>query len=300
MPLKLTAADKTDVGKQREQNEDSVYKRIETSSDGDRGLFIVADGMGGYQAGEVASRIAVETISKAINDVHFFQPIQDQTTIKLALPPTPVDPDATVTITPVNPMEQNEKLQQTVKLPETPVAKRIEDQFTHAIQEANTAIVKYGERKTAARGLGCTVTAVLIQDNQAYVANVGDSRTYLLRKGKLKPITKDHSLVARLVEANQIEPEDVYSHPQRNLIYRSLGAGHKTVEVDVFHQILDPDDTLLLCSDGLWEMVRGEDLLKELTEKTSPQKICDTLIDMANANGGEDNITAVVIHVSAM
>lgn len=300
MPLKLTAADKTDVGKQREQNEDSVYKRIETSSDGDRGLFIVADGMGGYQAGEVASRLAVETISKAIDDVHFFKPIQDQTTIKLALPPTPIDPDATVTMTPVKPMEQNEKLQQTVKLPETPVAKRIEDQFTHAIQEANTAIVKYGERKTAARGLGCTVTAVLIQDNQAYVANVGDSRTYLLRKGKLKPITKDHSLVARLVEANQIEPEDVYSHPQRNLIYRSLGAGHKTVEVDVFHQTLHPDDTLLLCSDGLWEMVRGEDLLKELNEKTSPQKICDTLIDMANANGGEDNITAVVIHVSAM
>ena len=300
MPLKLTAADKTDVGKQREQNEDCVYKRIETASDGDRGLFIVADGMGGYQAGEVASRLAVETISKAIDDIHFFQPIQDQATIKLTHPPTPVDPDATVKMTPVNPMEQHEKLQQTVKLPETPIAKRIEDQFTHAIQEANTAIVKYGERKTAARGLGCTVTAVLIQNDQAYVANVGDSRTYLLRKGKLKPITKDHSLVARLVEANQIEPEDVYSHPQRNLIYRSLGAGHKTVEVDVFHQTLHPDDTLLLCSDGLWEMVRSEDLLKELTEKTSPQKICDTLIDMANANGGEDNITAIVIQVSAM
>ena len=105
--------------------------------------------------------------------------------------------------------------------------------------------------------------------------------------------------MARLVEANQIEPEDVYSHPQRNLIYRSLGAGHKTVEVDVFHQTFHPDDTLLLCSDGLWEMVRGEDLLQELNEKMSPQKICDTLIDMANANGGEDNISAIVIHVSA-
>ncbi|HEV7235769.1 MAG TPA: protein phosphatase 2C domain-containing protein, partial [Ktedonobacteraceae bacterium] len=122
MPLKLTAADKTDVGKQREQNEDSVYKRIETASDGDRGLFIVADGMGGYQAGEVASRLAVETISKAINDVHFFQPIQDQTTIKLTLSATPVDPDATVKMTPINPTEQNELLQQTVKLPETPIA----------------------------------------------------------------------------------------------------------------------------------------------------------------------------------
>jgi len=101
------------------------------------------------------------------------------------------------------------------------------------------------------------------------------------------------------VEAKQIGPEEVYSHPQRNLIYRSLGAGHRSVEVDVFHQTLLPDDTLLLCSDGLWEMVRHQDLLKELSEKSSPQKICDTLIDLANANGGEDNITAVVVHVNA-
>ena len=105
--------------------------------------------------------------------------------------------------------------------------------------------------------------------------------------------------MARLVEAKQIEPDDVYSHPQRNLIYRSLGAGHKTVEVDVFHETLRPDDLLLLCSDGLWEMVRHEDLLRIVSEKGSLQKICDTLIDLANANGGEDNITAVVVHVSA-
>jgi len=300
MPLKLTAADKTDVGKQREQNEDSVYKRIETSGEGDRGLFIVADGMGGYQAGEVASRLAVETISRVIDDSHFFKPIQDQTTIKLTLPSTPVDLDATVHMRPISPEEQNAKLQQTVKLPETHVVKRIEEQFTRAIQDANAAIVKYGERKSSARGLGCTVTSVLIDTDQAYIANVGDSRTYLLRNGKLKVLTKDHSLVARLVEAKQIEPEDVYSHPQRNLIYRSLGAGHKSVEVDIFHQKLHPDDTLLLCSDGLWEMVRNEDLLKELSEKMSPQSICNALIDMANAHGGEDNITAVVIHVSAM
>ena len=105
--------------------------------------------------------------------------------------------------------------------------------------------------------------------------------------------------MARLVEAKQIEPEDVYSHPQRNLIYRSLGAGHKTVDPDVFHEVLRDGDTLLLCSDGLWEMVRHEDLRRVLSEKSSPQKICDTLVDMANANGGEDNITAVVVHVSA-
>jgi protein phosphatase len=112
------------------------------------------------------------------------------------------------------------------------------------------------------------------------------------------PLTKDHSLVARLVEAKQIGPEDVYSHPQRNFIYRSLGAGHKTVDPDVFHEVLRDGDRLLLCSDGLWEMVRHDDLLKILSEKSSSQQICDTLIDMANANGGEDNITAVVVDVS--
>src|SRR5205807_6641082 len=185
----------------------------------------------------------------------------------------------------------------TVKLPETPVAQSVEDQFTAAIQLANKAILRYGEQKSSARGLGTTVTAALIHDSQAYVANVGDSRTYLLRNGQLTPITKDHSLVARLVEAKQIEPEDVYTHPQRNLIYRSLGAGHKTVDPDVFHEHLQPGDILLLCSDGLWEMVHDSDLARVLREQHEPQKACDILIDLANANGGEDNITAVIVHM---
>ena len=146
--------------------------------------------------------------------------------------------------------------------------------------------------------MGCTVTMAFIENEQAYIANVGDSRTYLLRSGKLQALTKDHSLVARLVESKQIDPEDVYTHPQRNLIYRSLGAGHKNIEVDIFHETLRPGDTLLLCSDGLWEMVHDPELSKVLSEKASPQQICNTLIDMANANGGEDNISAVVVHVN--
>src|SRR5438034_8728208 len=299
MHLKLTAAEKTDVGKQREQNEDCAYKRIESLDEGDHGLFIVADGMGGYQAGEVASKLAVETISQAMDS--FFKFISDQPTIRLS-PSESVDSQATITYptTASASAEAEAKRNKTVKLPETAITQSVEEQFTAAIQQANKAILRYGEQKTSARGLGCTVTAALIQNDHAYIANVGDSRTYLLRDGKLNPITRDHSLVARLVEAKQIEPDEIYSHPQRNLIYRSLGAGHKTIEVDIFHQTLKPGDTLLLCSDGLWEMVRSEDLLKELSEKTSPQKICDTLIDLANANGGEDNITAVVVHISAL
>ncbi len=141
------------------------------------------------------------------------------------------------------------------------------------------------------------MTTVLVQDDQAYIANIGDSRTYLFRDGALTPLTKDHSLVARLVEAKQIEPDEVYSHPQRNLIYRSLGAGHKIVDPDVFNTSLRSGDSLLLCSDGLWEMVRHQELLKVLTENSDAQKICNILIDLANANGGEDNITVVLVQI---
>ncbi len=288
--LRLTAADKSDVGKQREQNEDCAYKRIESSEEGDRGLFVVADGMGGYKAGEVASKLAIETISQNLDP--FFKPIADQPTIRL-------DISSVKESSKKAPEPEDDGKQKTRKLAETPVAFAVEDQLKTAIQQANTAIVRYGEKKSAARGLGSTVTAVLIQNNNAYIANVGDSRTYLLRGKKLAPVTRDHSLVARLIESNQITADEIYTHPQRNLIYRSLGAGHKTVEVDIFHETLQPDDVLLLCSDGLWEMVHQPDLLRLLSEESSPQKICDQLIDLANTNGGEDNITAVVVHVNA-
>jgi protein phosphatase len=293
MHLKLTAADKTDVGKQREQNEDSVYKRVESSEEGDRGLFIVSDGMGGYKAGEVASKLAVDTISQALDS--FFKPIADQPTVKLDR--EDLDLERTIKLSPSSPVDA--ATHKTQKLSETTMAAAVEDRLTAAIQQANRAILRYGEQQSAARGLGSTVTSVLIQKDQAYIANVGDSRTYLLRNKQLTPLTRDHSLVARLVESKQITPEDVYTHPQRNLIYRSLGAGHKNVEVDIFHETLRPGDRLLLCSDGLWEMVHKQDLLAMLSEQSSPHIICSKLIDKANENGGEDNITAIVVHVSA-
>ncbi len=197
MHLKLIAADKTDVGKQREQNEDYVYKRIESSEEGDRGLFIVADGMGGYRAGEVASRMAVETISKGLDS--FFKPLPEQPTIKLK--PSDLQQSASAS----SPAQQTTK-NKTRKLAETPATMNIEDQLRAAIQQANKAILRYGEQQSSARGLGSTVTVALIQNDQAYIANVGDSRTYLLRDHKLIPLTRDHSLVARLVESNQIAP----------------------------------------------------------------------------------------------
>ena len=299
MHLKLTAADKTDVGKQREQNEDFAYKRVESSEEGDQGLFIVADGMGGYQAGEVASRLTVETISKMLDSI--FKPVFEQPTIKLDH--TSLSPDTTMDTVPGESTKLDDPSlaaeHKTRKLSETQLSVAIENQLRTAVQEANKAILSYGERKTAARGLGSTVTAALIQKDQVYIANVGDSRTYLLRDDQLTALTQDHSLVAKLVESKQITAEEVYTHPQRNLIYRSLGAGHRNIDVDIFHEQVRPGDKLLLCSDGLWEMVRHQDLEDLLKKQSNPQLICEKLITLANKNGGEDNITAIVVHVSA-
>jgi PPM family protein phosphatase len=296
MSLKLLAAAKTDVGRQREQNEDSPYLYI--SEELERGLFIVADGMGGYRAGEVASKLAVQKISEALKS--FLIPISDQPTIKLSpLSDAALADQATIKLDTTKSDEQVTKPKKTSKLAETPAIKTIEDSLKAAVRQANRAIISYGEEQSGARGLGCTVTSALIQDDQAFIVNIGDSRTYLLRNGELTALTRDHSLVQRLVEEKQITPDDVYTHPQRNLIYRSLGAGHKSVEPDVFHQTLQHGDTLLLCSDGLWEMVRRQDLISILQQEDDPQHLCNRLIDMANEHGGEDNITAVVVQVRA-
>jgi protein phosphatase len=313
MYLKLTAADKTDVGKQREQNEDYAYKRVESSEEGDMGLFIVADGMGGYQAGEVASRLTVTTISKNLDslfpscldriqplrtsDPNSELPLSEQPTIQLDRASLQAS-DTAATAPDNRAQPENNAENKTRKLSETQSSVVIEDRLRTAIQEANKEILKYGERKSSARGLGSTVTAVLIQNDQAYIANVGDSRTYLFRDNHLQKLTEDHSLVAKLVESKQITDEEVYTHPQRNLIYRSLGAGHRNVDVDIFHQGLRPGDRLLLCSDGLWEMVHHQDLEKLLKEQSNPQALCDKLITLANTNGGEDNITAIVVDVN--
>jgi protein phosphatase len=279
MVLHLQAASLTDTGKVRKQNEDYCFFQTSSTGTGSKGLFIVADGMGGYQAGEVASQLTVDKIREVLNP--FFASSGQETTI----------------LAPTNSPDSGNK---TRRLPESRQLARISADIKQAVMQANEVILNYGKAHREARGLGSTVTFAVVLGTHAFIANVGDSRTYLLRQGQLKPITKDHSLVAHLIDAGQLKAGDVYDHPQRNLITRSLGAGHKNVEVDVFHLALEPGDMLLLCSDGLWEMIRDEaKITRILSSEASLDSICQQLIQAANDGGGEDNITALVVRCSS-
>lgn len=161
------------------------------------------------------------------------------------------------------------------------------------VQAANRVIYQINQERFTE--MGTTITAVLIVDSTAIVVNVGDSRTYLYREAEgLRTVTHDHSLVAYLAETGIIKPDDIYIHPQRNQIYRSLGS-KPVIPVDAFTEQLQPGDTLLLCSDGLWEMVRDPFIQQILHKRASPPQTSNALIEAALQGGGTDNISVIVV-----
>jgi serine/threonine protein phosphatase PrpC len=277
--INLTAAAEADIGLVRTANEDSVFARVHYFGKQPVGLFAVCDGMGGHMGGEYASYWALEAIKHELADIFSLDDPRD--TILLSRKNVEKDLDHPNSLS----LEQMAQID-------------LEARIGVAVQKANQVVHEYSQRRPEkAAYAGSTITMAVVLGNQAVIANAGDSRTYLLRDHQLRQVTRDHSLVAGMVTTGQISPDEIYDHPQRNVIYRYLG--QKSLQPDIFHEPLRPGDYLLLCSDGLWEMVRDERRLVEVIENSKTAlEAGRELIKAANAAGGEDNIGVVVVKIS--
>ncbi len=275
----LNVAGLSDIGRERGLNEDQLYFRVVQASDeGPLGLFVVADGMGGHLAGEVASQWAVETLKRELAPL--FRPKDPSMTRRLGAEDLAAVGSGA-----------------TVRLRETDMARLL----LHAVERANQVLLGYARKHPEeASDMGSTMTLAVVENRRVTVAHVGDSRAYLWHSGQLNQLTEDHSVPGSLLRQGKITPADAHSHPQRNLLYRCLGL-KPDLEVDIHPAFeLQPGDALLLCSDGLWDMVYPvERLAAFLSSTEDPQAICRRLVKAANDSGGEDNITVLLVRVEA-
>lgn len=270
--LRLCTAYGTHPGQIRQNNQDFVLAVVRPSQLGTAlGLFVVADGMGGHKAGEVASQLAAETIRDSL----IWMLEQD-------------DSNATI----VNPAPNNQN--------SNPFgATQLQQRLQLAVKEANKVIYEYArDNPTDAGNLGCTATCAIVYGKTAVIANVGDSRTYRFSNGELTQITDDHSYVWQLIQQGHLESEEIYDHPQRNVITRALGS-QSDVIVDLWSCSLDLGDRLLLCSDGVWEMIRDPDEIASIMQADKLETAVEKIIEAANAYGGHDNIGVVVAELLA-
>jgi protein phosphatase len=247
----VEVASLSDVGLQRSNNEDSsLYWEPEREEDFRRKgrLAVAADGMGGYEGGQEASRLAVETVR------HVYDTFVEN------------DPQKAL---------------------------------TEALESAHRNIQRYAAEHPQFHGMGTTCTALSIVGRQLCFAHVGDSRLYLVREAKTSRLTRDHSYVSRLVESGIVRSEDAEAHPQRHILTAALGSGVE-VEPDIPESPvpLQEGDTLVLCTDGLWSLV-GEQELGHAVQAHTPAKSCQELVNMALERGGTDNITVLVLRISA-
>jgi PPM family protein phosphatase len=240
----LAVAARTDTGRVRKGNEDTLH----ADANAHRGIFIVADGMGGHAAGEIASEMAVQTVSRDLSDLNDLE---------------------------------------TEGAPE---------QVAEALRDANRAVFERTRRELEKTGMGTTVSALLLSDTHYIIGHVGDSRIYLVREGEMTQLTRDHSLVQEQVDAGLLTPEQARRHPQSNVITRCVGMADD-IEPDVMEGEARMGDCFLLASDGLTGMIEDRRIHQLLTSRAAPARIVDALISEANNNGGNDNITAIVVRV---
>jgi serine/threonine protein phosphatase PrpC len=250
--MKLISFGKTDQGKMRANNEDAflVNDRL--------GLYAVADGIGGHEGGEVASRLAVDALSDMLR-------------------------------------EQFEGSRSAVAFDDSPEADQYISSLRGAVALANTTVRQAAAQDPSLTGMGTTVTAVLLRPRTSVFVHVGDSRAYMFRNGILRQLTNDHSLVAEQMRAGLITPEQARMSPYRHVITRSVGI-HPEVHADFGMFELEKNDILLLCTDGLTEMIKDDDIARILSNAI-PVASAESLIRRANDNGGVDNITVVVVRI---
>ena len=253
--MELEIVNLSDVGKRRPHNEDS------TITDASIGLVILADGMGGYNAGEVASTLAVITIYEDINN----------------------------SLKPATKKSQADSGNNTSG-----------SMLKKAINQANSTIYNMAQSEPMCKGMGTTIVAGLVQDDNIIIGSVGDSRLYRLRDTKFQQITKDHSLIQELIDRGLYSPEEAHAKMPKNLVTRALGLDAK-VEVDIIEEQIQPNDIYLLCSDGLNDMVNDEEIHLTLSKYSANLvQAAENLIHKANANGGKDNISVVLVRKNGL
>jgi protein phosphatase len=260
MNLKLIGHAKTHPGLVRDSNEDSVSFHTHSGDEGNvLGLMIVADGMGGHLAGEIASQLAVDTIYTRLNWL-------------------------------LNGSNKNKSGNPTADL---------ESLLSEAVEDANQKIFEYSqENSDFACNLGTTITCGLISDKLITLAHVGDSRAYRLRDNDFQQLTNDHTFVGEMVREGHLPKEAYYVHPRRHVITRALGQ-QPFVQVDTFTDQVQNGDKFLLCTDGLWEMVRDDAIQKYLNKVEIPETVTQLLTDKALEKGGVDNIGLVYGAINA-
>ncbi|HEY6273273.1 MAG TPA: Stp1/IreP family PP2C-type Ser/Thr phosphatase [Terriglobales bacterium] len=271
MKLAVDVAGQTDVGCVRANNEDNF------GYDSRYGIFVLCDGMGGQAAGEVASKMAVDTLLEYFRaEVRPEMPPERAQSLEVG-----IDKDVTAAIEPG-----------TSKLPALVSAGS--GSLADAIHLANTRIYNAGQTENGRSGMGSTIVAALLRGNSLAIANVGDSRIYLIRQGSIEQLTEDHSLVMEQVRLGYITREQAETSDLQNVILRALGS-EAEVQPDVEDLVAVSGDLILLTSDGLTRYVRDQEILGIVTTSASLQGACAQLITTAKDRGGDDNVSCLLI-----